>query len=329
MKLFGLAIAIAIVLGNSINTETQSEAFVHEFDHALSAVAFDPYGRGLIVGEINGVIWDYENDEIILTIPANDRRIRDIVTIPEYGAFAIAVSSSEIQLIDSHTGDLLPTLYREDVPIEFAHSASSVSWNSISSQLASGHGDGSVFVWNLENNTLVTEFQHEVVVYDVDFSPDGRTLAVTLGVYPHNIHTIILNAIFLWDVESGEMVADIRPFDSLMVTSAFSPNGRYIASGGLANIISVWDLERNEELIQLEGHEESIQSLTFSPDGRLLASASLDGTVRLWDTSSWTVLAIYDDSTSGVVDVVFNNDGTLLASAGLDKTARVWAHGFD
>ena len=63
---------------------------------------------------------------------------------------------------------------------------------------------------------------------------------------------------------------------------AWSPNGRFIASGGEDGIIKVWDSTTCELLNTLIGHRDSISSLIWKDDERLISSAS-DGS-KLWNS---------------------------------------------
>ena len=64
---------------------------------------------------------------------------------------------------------------------------------------------------------------------------------------------------------------------------SFSPDGKYLASGGEDRRIKIWDLGSSLLFKELKGHNDSLQCLTWSKDSNLLASGGQDGLIRLWD----------------------------------------------
>jgi WD40 repeat protein len=55
---------------------------------------------------------------------------------------------------------------------------------------------------------------------------------------------------------------------------AYSPDGKWIASGGDDNTVRIWDRATGAELIRFEGHRDDVHFVTFTPDGKHVISSS-------------------------------------------------------
>jgi WD40 repeat protein len=67
---------------------------------------------------------------------------------------------------------------------------------------------------------------------------------------------------------------------------AFSPNGKWLASGGLDRSIILWNLSTGEQTRKWTSQNSNVTQLVFSPDSKILVSADDGGIVRGWKFES-------------------------------------------
>lgn len=112
---------------------------------------------------------------------------------------------------------------------------------------------------------------------------------------------------------------------------AFSPDNRYIASGGLDSEVFIWD--HQGKIIRHYSHRDAadannrksgpVQALSFSKDGKRLYSADLFGKVNVWDLTADTLLRQFSTQRF-LADMALSADERLLLTCGKDSTAKLW-----
>jgi len=304
---------------------------------AVTAVAVSPDGRTIVARTMFGGMhaWDASTGThlYVLGQPAPS----SIYSVSFSADGRLLASGTPcgplgcVQVWDASTGQLLRTIR------EYSRGRQAIART------------GRAQVWDLPGD-----------VWDVRFSPDGRTLAlagtglavqlldvssgqliqalhgrdatpiwhVAFGPAGHTVAAAQDGVVLLWDVDSGDLVRTLEGHTGRVSGIVFDPTGNTLASSGLDQTIRLWDV-RTGRLLRWFDQDAYISSLAISPDGQLLASGDRENRIWLWCMASGELLRAYrghswDPFDNGVLSLVFSPDGRTLVSGGEDGRVVLW-----
>jgi WD40 repeat protein/tetratricopeptide (TPR) repeat protein len=159
---------------------------------------------------------------------------------------------------------------------------------------------------------------HKDIVWDVNFSPDGKLLAS--GSRDKSVK--------IWRTD-GSLLQTLKGHDESITSLTFSPDGSLLASASRDNTVKIWRKnsttgEFDWQPVTTLGHSDWVDKVSFSPDGKLLVTGSKDETVRIW-RSDGKLLKTLLGHQGWINWVTFSPDGKLIASASDDNTVKIWS----
>lgn len=128
----------------------------------------------------------------------------------------------------------------------------------------------------------------------------------------------------------GAVLGQEKPFKEFskfghhIMCVAFTPDCRYMATGGMDNDVNLWDVATDTELINFKGHTDWILTLAISPNGNYIVSGSRDKTARIWDMKTGKQTALLKGHEGSVASVVFSYDGRFIATGCKDGKVRIF-----
>jgi WD40 repeat protein len=256
----------------------------------------DPTSRG-------AAILDLEHGRKLADLTGHSGYILTAVFSPD-GTRAVTASTDKTARIwDASTGCPLAKLLHEE-------KVSKAEFTPDGKDVLTIDDKGIVRRWDVARKTVRYTVSQNLDHGSFRFSPDGKRALLIMG---HGLN----DKAALFDLNSGQLVANLEVPDHDYSGEGFSSDGKRILIASSNLTASLWDAQTGMPQATLVGHTGDIWDAQFSPNGQRVATASLDGTAKLWDAATGHLLVTFHPGWS-VFSVAFSPDGKRLLATGYD-----------
>lgn len=252
----------------------------------IPAIAFTPDGKVLMSGSADKAIafWDVStgrrisnlsqhSDTVLALAVSNDGQF--LASSSFYDPISLWDLSSGYQRhsLIGHTNRVDAIAFRststastqDDLPL-----LSSLNKGDTGGILASGSGDLTIKLWNVETGTEIRTLEgHAHQIAALAFSPDGITLASASWDGTVKLWNLKTRRHRTLDVEAGRANG-----------VAFSRDGKKLAIA--SDSLQLWSLSSGKKLVLEPGHRDPVSAVLFGQDDQTLISASFDRTIKIW-----------------------------------------------
>uniref|UniRef100_A0A3P8QDX7 Groucho/TLE N-terminal Q-rich domain-containing protein n=1 Tax=Astatotilapia calliptera TaxID=8154 RepID=A0A3P8QDX7_ASTCA len=172
--------------------------------------------------------------------------------------------------------------------------------------------DGNIAVWDLNNQTLVRQFQgHTDGASCIDISNDGTKLW-TGG---------LDNTVRSWDLREGRQLQQ-HDFTSQIFSLGYCPTGEWLAVGMENSNVEVLHVTKPDKY-QLHLHESCVLSLRFAHCGKWFVSTGKDNLLNAWRTP-YGASIFQSKESSSVLSCDISIDDKYIVTGSGDKKATVY-----
>ena len=335
-----------------VNTSTGESIGVIATGSPINAIAFSPDDSLLaaVMSDKSVGIWQLADGAERYRLSGHEDIVTDVEFSPDGFTLASSSADSTVRLWDVESGAALHTL-EAHIDYVFKLSFSPDGARLVSSSAAIGIGENdrtpehnTIQVWDVASGENLLTIPPDGIgfVRDVEFSPDGATIAASTYATGSGGMAVIYAS------TTGAELLRLYAHRDVIANLEFSPDGALLATASRDQSVKLWDIDKGVLVTSYVDLGDRIQDIEFSPDGEYLliglgeagnfpdgSDSPADSSAYLWDLRNRTQSQVYAGHTNWTWTADISPGGSLVASGSgplfapaslddLDATVRIW-----
>ena len=247
----------------------------HGGSRAYSLV-FSPDGKQVAFGDSKSTslkVWEFEGDTRYFK--GHMGRVMAVAFSPS-GKYIVSGSDDRVGRIWNRvSGVTLRILHGHNSPII------SIEFSPDGKIVVSGTRVRTMMTWDSATGESLRVFNPGLGgILCSHFLPDGKWF-MALSERPEGGESGVLGVLETWRSDTGEMLGDLKGHTKVIITAAFSTDGRQVLSASYDKTIRLWSLTTKTSSIMIGSEGVSHYGVTFSRNGKQIAAAGSDGKIRI------------------------------------------------